>query len=320
MLLDQKFIDQLISPHPNQTVFTIQQCRILLTDIACCSLMRLDINSMDKLWDLMVMLLKWQLFHTRDDPQKLLDITFRHMDGVGKLLPEMRKTLLIDCAKRSLIEFWDVRSHEARYHLLTTIKQWLDVFHVKISILIRLGFQRADSTFETETQHLDGELYQSYVENIGENIYAKNNSLKAAEKAAKETGAGLTEISSTGSSAISHELNTLVNQLSIQPNHSSGEGDGDAIAYCKGNILLLDEVNCSMTPEVEADETDETEKSGNTTAEYVHVEKAPSTLQKYLDQFRLENETDPADESPGSKDDSTAFDATEELLKMLDRD
>lgn len=64
-------------------------------------------TSMDKLWDLMVMLFKWQLYTIRENPSRLLELTFRHMDGVAKLMPEMKKTLLVDSTKRCLIEFWD---------------------------------------------------------------------------------------------------------------------------------------------------------------------------------------------------------------------
>lgn len=324
MLLDQKFIEQLVSPHPSQTVLTIQQCRILLTDIACCSLMRLDITSMDKLWDLMVMLFKWQIFHANDDPKKLLDITFRHMDGIGKLLPEMRKTLLIDAAKRRLMEHWDTQTHVARCDIMCSIKQWLQVFHVKISILIRLGFQRADGQFETDIEHLDGELYQSYMDHIGENVYARNNAMRSLEMTKKPaTVANQTAYELTGcgasSTAFSHELTSLVDQLNVRTkaiaDADDGEGqhlDGD----CKGNILLLDDVNCCMDDEFDCDESD---RNAVATAKFVHIENAQTTLQKYLDKFRLENECE-LDERTESQEDSTPFDATEELLKMLDKD
>lgn len=321
VLLDLKFIEQLIHPEENQLVLTIQQCRILLTDIACCSLMRLDITSMDKLWDLMVMLFKWQLSHANNDPQKLLDITFRHMDGVGKLMPEMRKTIIIDAAKRHLMEFWDLQTADSRLHILMTIQQWLQIFHVKISILIRLGFQRADGTFETDPDCLDIDLYQSYVEYIGENVYARNGALREGEKARKNMAFGTCEIQSATSTTYSHELHSLVDQLSIQPKSTASNENDDANTAAvsfKSNMLLLDEVNCSMNDELDADEN---EKPADTdSGGIVHIEHTQSTLQKYLNQFRMENETDPVDESPGSKDDSTPFDATEELLKMLDRD
>lgn len=156
VLFDQKLIVQLMNPHPCQHILTVQQCRILLTDIACCSLMRLDMTSMDKLWDLMVMLFKWQLYTIRDNPTRLLELTFRHMDGVAKLMPEMKKTLLVDSTKRCLIEFWDTCSSEEIDMLIGKLLHWMHPFNVKISILIRSGFQRSDGTFETAPS---GQLY-----------------------------------------------------------------------------------------------------------------------------------------------------------------
>lgn len=278
--------------------------------------MRLDINSMDKLWDLMVMLFKWQIFHANDDPQKLLDITFRHMDGVGKLLPEMRKTLLIDSAKRRLVEFWDTQSIDGRSRLLVTIQQWLHVFHVKISILIRLGLQRADASFETQMEYVDAQMFQSFVSGIGENVYAKNNALKATENSEKRPVMHRLEGPAAAATTFIHELSSLVDQLGIQPPTDASDSGSNC------NYLLLDDVNCSVSPVVGERVSDEPEHGveAETAADFIHIEHTQSTLQKYLHQFRLENESDPVDESSDSKDDSVPFDATEELLKMLDRD
>lgn len=107
-------------------------------------------TSMDKLWDLMIMLFKWQLYTIRDSPNRLLELTFRHMDGVAKLMPEMKKTLLIDSTKRCLIEFWDGCTVEEIETLMEKLlKTWMEPFNIKISILIRSGFQRNDGTFES---------------------------------------------------------------------------------------------------------------------------------------------------------------------------
>lgn len=160
VLFDQKLVVQLMNPHPCQHILTVQQCRILLTDIACCSLMRLDMTSMDKLWDLMVMLFKWQLYTIRENPNRLLELTFRHMDGVAKLMPEMKKTLLVDSTKRCLIEFWDACSPDEIEALMGKLLQWMQSFNVKISILIRSGFQRNDGTFETTPGHMQIEHFQ----------------------------------------------------------------------------------------------------------------------------------------------------------------
>lgn len=153
-----------------------------MADIASCSLMRLDPGSMDKLWDLTVMLLKWQITLLADgdggghsmsssSTQPLLDLTFRHMDGIARLLPDQRKTTLVDCTKRHLIEFWDQMREPERLRLLDAMQLWLRPFAVKISLLMRLGFQRPDAMFET---NVDSAFFRYYADHVGENIYTKH--------------------------------------------------------------------------------------------------------------------------------------------------
>lgn len=168
-----------MDPHPCQHILTVQQCRILLTDIACCSLMRLDMTSMDKLWDLMVMLFKWQLYTIRDNPARLLELTFRHMDGVAKLMPEMKKTLLVDSTKRCLIEFWDGCVPEEIDTLMGKLLYWMHPFNVKISILIRSGFQRTDGTFEPTPS---GQLYIDHFQVTIERSFISQNKEKRLKK------------------------------------------------------------------------------------------------------------------------------------------
>lgn len=74
------------------------------------------------------------------------------MDGVAKLMPEMKKSLALDSTKRCLIEFWDECSGKDIEALMCKLILWMEPFNVKISILIRSGFQRNDGTFETTPQ------------------------------------------------------------------------------------------------------------------------------------------------------------------------
>lgn len=283
--------------------------------------MRLDVMSMDKLWDLMVMLFKWQLFIIRHTPHKLLDITFRHMDGIGKLLPELKKTILIDCTKRSLIEFWDSCTDTEKYKLWEKLLKWTKPFSVKISILIRLGFQRGDGTFEKGVDQLNNEHFQDYVDNIGENIYAKNNVAKPKQTNTEASYGYYSQCTANRHSTVmSNELDTLVNQLNI--NHEEGETNNDSQdkendCEVKNNVLLLDDVNCFMSPEVEEKQKEnsstETIDKNDNNSEFVHLKSAQSALQGYLEKFRLENKQN-------STDEASVFDATEELLKMLDKE
>lgn len=308
VLFDQKLIVQLMNQHSCQHTLTVQQCRILLTDIACCSLMRLDMTSMDKLWDLMIMLFKWQLTMIRDTPSRLLELTFRHMDGVAKLMPEMKKTLLVDSTKRCLIDFWDLCTDNDMLDLLATLCDWMAPFNVKISILIRSGLQLNDGTFEMATEQLDTEHFRDYLENIGENIYARN-----AITAKSKLRSIVTPSDLPRNASISNELSTLASQLNIENDivddvtgkTTPSESIELDTVESKGDLIVDDE-NCSVSTE--------NVKTITETSEFICLNHTTSALQGYLQQFELENKKTIS----GNGDDTQPFDATEELLKMLE--
>lgn len=302
-----------MNPHPCQHILTVQQCRILLTDIACCSLMRLDVTSMDKLWDLMIMLFKWQLHVIRESPSRLLELTFRHMDGVSKLMPEMRKTLLVDACKRCLIDFWESCTQDEITDLMDKLYAWTHPFNVKISILIRTGFQRSDGSFESAPSQMSIEHFKEYVDNIGENVYAKSANAANAKNQRMALVDGKRE--KNNSSGVSNELSSLANQLNVSNNivlpndteDQANEGGDDIEKSDKSSNDLIDDVQCSMTAESPKND------SNQSTSEFIHLKKTTTALQGYLEQFQMENVL--ADDKKGE-----SFDATEELLKMLDKD
>lgn len=243
VLLDPKLLDQfMLAPHPvpdqpsvPHHILTHKQCRILLSDIACCSLMRLDATSMDKLWDLMVMVLKWQLTLSGSDTQHLLDLTFRHMDGIGRLLPESRKTTLIDCTKRHLIEYWDQMAETDRTDCHKSLLQWLRPFTVKISILIRLGFQRPDASFETR---IDSEFFRYYSDHLGENIYTKHayvTSVSRRKRAGKNRLKFSAQVESENDKK-THEIESLVSQLNVGEASSGGASDAESSPKHEGTV------------------------------------------------------------------------------------
>lgn len=291
VLLDPKFLAQFLHQHPDEHLLTPHQIRILLSDIACCSLMRLDINSMDKLWDLMVMVFKWQLAISLNDPQRLVDITFRHMDGVGRLIPESRKTMTIDCGKRLLIEYWD--KIPDKEFVVQSMSTFLQPFNVKISILIRLGFQRSDATFEMNID--DSEQFQYYVNNVGENIYAKH---------AHSVVRGLVDRMQEKPIENSREIDSLVEQLNI-----NRKSKADVDEHQSGNIL--DDVRFNFMNE-NSPEPHQSAIEADDKSEFVRVERSvTANLGNIMEQFRLESRVHP--------DKATQpIDVTEELLKMLD--
>lgn len=167
---------------------------------------------------------------------------------------------------------------------------------------------------------------------IGENIYAKS----ASNSKSKSRKSSTHHNNEKRTSSVSNELSSLANQLNVsndivadEPTNEPAEeateeeaeeappaeNDGDdaqadeATETSSKNDLVVDDVNCSMTMEnVEVETT--TDPSSN--SEFVHLKKTTTALQSYLEQFQMENNK--------SNDNGDAFDATEELLKMLDKE
>lgn len=171
-MLDPKFLESLIngSMHSKAQLLTAEHCKFMLNDIATCSLMRLDETSMEKLWNLMTMVYKWQLFVSRHQ-HNLLDITFRHLDAINKLYPDARRHMLIDFAKNMLLDFWNACGEEQQLSIYRTNKAWLQCFNTKISLLIRLGFQAMDGSF---INALELPHYLDFAKCIGNNIYIQS--------------------------------------------------------------------------------------------------------------------------------------------------
>lgn len=140
-------------------------------------------------------------------------------------------------------------------------------------------------------------------------------------------------------SSISNELSSLANQLNItndiindeptaenQPQSESGdnakaeeaaetseaaeaaEAAETSEAASKKDDLADDDINCSVNENAEIQNTSDDSSS----SEFVHLKKTTTALQSYLEQFQMENIK--------SNENSETFDATEELLKMLDKE
>lgn len=165
------------------------------------------------------------------------------------------------------------------------------------------------------------------MDNIGENIYAKTAS---SAKSKSRKGSTSNQAEQRRTTSISNELSTLASQLNVgndivseEPEVDASESDakesndgGDDAAASSStatettdkNDLVVDDVDCSLTNDnVEIVSTGDDSSTGS---EFIHLKKTTTALQSYLEQFQMEN----------IRSDGETFDATEELLKMLDKD
>lgn len=126
--------------------------------------MKLDDYSMSKLWDLMTMIFKWQL--TVGTNQNIFDISRRHLRSVAILMPHYFPKFIIEHAMKRLENLSHQFTDDDYLSLINTIIVWFSQYHTKISVLMRLGLQRKDGTFNSLIS-----INPKIVNNLGENIY-----------------------------------------------------------------------------------------------------------------------------------------------------
>lgn len=136
--------------------------------------MRLDVHSLDKLIDLMIMIFKWQLFLI-STPDDFLGLTLRHLHGICRLMPEKSKMIIIDQANQYLYGSWSELNEEQKYSIVRKINKFLAPHNVRISLLIRMRLQHRDGTFVDKLTASTNDFYRYYIRNIGENIYERVN-------------------------------------------------------------------------------------------------------------------------------------------------
>lgn len=228
-LVIREVTSALLAPHFFQYICTtfseelisIAQIRILLSDIACCSLMRLDHHSLDKLLDLMIMVFKWQMFLI-SNPDELLNITFRHLHGIGKLIPEQAKMILIDQANQFFFTQWNQLGEENRYGVVRRLNKFLSPFNIRISLLIRMKLQARDGAFVDKVAASSNDFFRYYLNNLGENLYEKIahfphcQVLESKPGAKKETN----EID-----CLFHQFNVDMSEASEEPPAQSSQGE-----------------------------------------------------------------------------------------------
>lgn len=172
VLLHPKLLDELFIPQPVATHTVIKQ---LLQDISTTSIMKLDDYSMSKLWDLMTMIFKWQLSVTTN--QNIFDITRRHLKSIANLLPQYFPKNSIEQAMARFESLCQKFTDNDYKCLSNTMILWFSEYHTKISVLIRLGLQKKDGTF-----NLPATIQPKILQNLGENIYKYDNKKNPVEE------------------------------------------------------------------------------------------------------------------------------------------
>lgn len=96
-MLSQKFVEELFRPQP---MYSMNSAKQIFEKLAHSSIMKLNATSMQKLFDLMLMGVKYQALQCTM-PKELFSVTSKHLDAIAQLVPNSAaETLVLDCHKR----------------------------------------------------------------------------------------------------------------------------------------------------------------------------------------------------------------------------
>lgn len=164
-------------------------------------------------------------------PDDLLSITMRHLQGIGKLIPEKSKMILIDQANQYFFSSWSEFSDEHRYSIVRKMNKFLSSSSVRISLLIRMKLQIRDGSFVDKLTASSNEFFRYYIHNVGENIYEKVNHFPQYQAKDK------------GDKQITQEIDFLFQQFKVDIVENETFTDTETIAVPKSTTQNDDDKN-----------------------------------------------------------------------------
>ncbi|XP_067217622.1 protein OSCP1a [Chanodichthys erythropterus] len=147
-MFNKAFLEELLRP---QDLYSHRALRTVLTRIAHASIMRLNLASMDKLYDLMTMAFKYQIVLC-PRPQDLLLITFNHTDTIKELVRDNPSLVnQINEAQRQLIEVYTPLSDGEFQLIRHTLLVLFQDMQIRVSIFLKEKIQNPNGHFVLQT-------------------------------------------------------------------------------------------------------------------------------------------------------------------------
>ncbi|CAN7984551.1 unnamed protein product, partial [Ixodes pacificus] len=147
-MFNVRFVEELFKP---QELYSKKAVRSIFEKLTHASIMRLNAASMDKLYDLMTMVVKYQTFMC-SSPGDLLAVTLNHLDAIGSYVATARPVhaqvqnvlgvLLKNYQNLSVGEYQMIR-----YALLGFFQD----LRIRVSVFLKTGVQHPNGLFEIPT-------------------------------------------------------------------------------------------------------------------------------------------------------------------------
>ncbi|XP_034560484.1 protein OSCP1a [Notolabrus celidotus] len=143
-MFNKGFMDELLKP---QQLYSHRTMKTVLTRIAHASIMRLNPASMDRLYELMIMAFKYQVFLC-PRPRDLLLISYNHIDTIRELVKGTPVALnQVEEAHRKIIEVYTSLSDGEFQLLRQTLLIFLQDSHVRVSLFMKSKVQNPNGRF-----------------------------------------------------------------------------------------------------------------------------------------------------------------------------
>ncbi|KAI6235204.1 hypothetical protein M3Y95_00026800 [Aphelenchoides besseyi] len=144
VVFNDKFLTKLFDP---QEQYSRSSLRQYFEKMAHSSVMRLNESSMDRLFDMMTMTVKYQMLSV-DEPRYLINITVNHLNGVRQIInynPELVGS--VNYAHELLMNaFKETQTWEMSLIRNALLNHFQDL-HIRVSQMMRIGLQTDDGRF-----------------------------------------------------------------------------------------------------------------------------------------------------------------------------
>ncbi|CAG2068447.1 unnamed protein product [Timema podura] len=147
IMLNEKFLGELFKP---QEVYNKQALRKLFEDLAHGSIMRLNSASMDKLYDLMTMVFKYQVFNAQS-PNDVVLITLNHLDSIRNFVNCLAIQKQVDMAHSMVMKMYGNMSPGELQTIRYSLLNFFQDLKVRVSVLLRVGVQNSHGDFIIHT-------------------------------------------------------------------------------------------------------------------------------------------------------------------------
>ncbi|KAG8005370.1 Protein OSCP1, partial [Nibea albiflora] len=147
-MFSKPFMDELLKP---QQLYSHRTVKTVLTRLAHTSIMRLNPASMDRLYELMIMAFKYQVFLC-PRPKDLLLISYNHIDTIREFVKDTPVVVnQVDETHRKIIEVYSCLS-EGEFQLLRqTLLIFFQDMHVRVSLFLKNQVQNPNGRFALST-------------------------------------------------------------------------------------------------------------------------------------------------------------------------